>query len=83
MTTCRKWGCFGTVEGQPPGGHVLAHPVLGHTLVSSRVVLLEAGDLQHSIGVLHLHFAGEGHAIGPLPGDLRYRAERGKRKKMI
>lgn len=72
---------MGTVEGQSPGGHVLAHPVLGHALISSRVVLLEAGDLQHGVGVLHLHLAGEGHAVGPLPGDLRHRAGRGGREK--
>lgn len=69
-----------TVEGQSPGGRVLAHPVLGHALVSSCVVLLEAGDLQHGVGVLHLHLAGEGHPVGPLPGDLRHRARRGGRR---
>lgn len=67
---------MGTVEGQPPGGRVLPHPVLRHALVSSRVVLLEAGHLQHGVGVLHLHFAGEGHAVRPLPGDLRHGAGR-------
>lgn len=72
---------MGTVEGQSSGGRVLAHPVLGHALIPSRVVLLEAGDLQHGVGVLHLHFAGEGHAVGPLPGDLGHRAGRGGRKK--
>lgn len=60
-----------TIEGQSTGGRVLAHLVLGHTLVPARVVLLEAGDLQHGVGVLHFDFAGEGDAVGPLPGDLR------------
>lgn len=57
-----------TVEGQSTCCHVLAHLVLSHTFISSSVVLLEAGNLQYSIGILHLDFAGEGNSVCPLPG---------------
>lgn len=59
-----------TIEGQSSGGCVPAHLVLGHALIAPGVVLLEAGDLQHGVGVFHLHFAGERNTVGPLPGDL-------------
>lgn len=70
----------GTIEGQATSGGVLAHPVLRHTLVSSCVFLLEAGDLQHGIRVLHFDFTGEGDAISPLPGDLWHGARRARKK---
>lgn len=63
-----------TVEGQSTGCSVLAHLVLSHTFISSCVILLEAGNLQHSVGILHFDFAGEGNAIRSLPSDLRHRA---------
>ena len=60
-----------TMEGQPTSGRVLPHLVLSYALVASCIILLEAGDLQHGVRVLHFHFAGEGNTISPLPGDLR------------
>ena len=59
-----------TIEGQSTSSDVLAHLVLSHTLVPARVVLLEAGDLQHGVRILHFDFAGEGDAVSPLPCDL-------------
>lgn len=73
----------GTIEGQATSGGVLAHPVLRHTLVSSCVFLLEAGDLQHGIRVLHFDFTGEGDAISPLPGDLWHGARRARKKRNL
>lgn len=70
-----------TVEGQSPRGCVLPHLVLSQALVPPCVVLLEAGDLQHSFRVLHFDFAGEGDAVGPLPRDLRDRA--GRRRERV
>lgn len=59
-----------TIKSQSTRSRVLPHLVFGHALVSPRIILLEAGDLQHGIGVLHFDFAGEGDAISPLPSDL-------------
>ena len=68
-----------TVKGQFARGYVLAHLVLCHALVAPSVVLLEARDLQHRVGVFHFDFAGERDAICPFPGDFWYRTLRKQR----
>lgn len=72
-----------TMEGQSACSDVLPHLVFGHTLIAPRVVLLEAGDLQDGIGVLHLHFAGERDSISPLPSNLRDRARKDRKQNML
>lgn len=59
------------MEQESSSRYVLPHLVFGQTLVPPGVLLLKAGDLQHHVGVLHFHFAGEGDPIRPSPGDLR------------
>lgn len=70
-----------TIKSQPTGDCVLPHLVLGHALVTARVVLLKAGNLQHGVRVLHFDFAGEGNAVGPPPGDFWDGAVRHMRRK--
>lgn len=67
---------YTTIEHQPTSGGVFSHLVFGQALVSAGVILLEAGNLQHSVGILHFDFTGERYAISPLPCYLRNRTGR-------
>lgn len=50
---------------------VLSSTVLCNALVRSCVLLLESGNLQHSVGVTQFDFTWEWHVIGSSPADFR------------
>lgn len=71
-----------TVERQSSLHSVLSHLILCHTFIASGVLLLETGNLQYYIWVLHLHLAGKRHSICSPPRYLWNWAEHMKKTMM-
>ena len=59
------------MERQAASRSVLPSAVLRHALVRSRVLLLEARDLQNGVGISQFDFTGEWHIVGSSPADPR------------
>lgn len=59
-----------TIVCEPPSGHVPPAGVLGDAFVGARVLLLEAGDLQHTADLAQLDLAGKRLPVAPVPADL-------------